>query len=299
MNEYNHAANQLKDSIIDEFLSKNPGVKRAEVVTKLVNGRVVVGTIQDIFKKMSDRSQQKTMSPAHQKLLKELATGGDERYARCLKSVHSSKSYISWLVMYKFSGFTDADQKENLSVLQQQDSSCSEKAIQLHEVKGKFVTAMKNAIKPTRSLIQTTMLEYFSAVRDQLNCQKVILKKEVDLGNKFGVCTTGLIQDNFSTLRSVKNPKAIRAVERAIQILKENAIQVPVIQKDADIKLITKSIDELDKKLEERRLEFNDLNMLVKFLETIINELQPPKKEDSSKEAPSTRMAFASKKKGR
>ncbi|MBD3266974.1 hypothetical protein GF373_09915 [bacterium] len=294
MNQYEQAAEQMKQSIVEDYLKRNPDVSRSEVVTKLVNGRIVVGTMKEIFKKISNKQNQR--SAPDQKLLKKLSEGGDVRYSRCLNSIKFSKNYIQWLSVYKFTGFSDQDQKESLEYLNQQDMICGDKAKELYEAKVKFAEAMQQTRKPTRSLVQTLMLEYLSSTREQLNSQRLIYKKEVELGNKFGASSTNLIQNNFATIRSVKNPKAMRAVEKAIKILKDNAIQVPSITKEADVKLLTKSLDDLDGKLEDRRKEFNDLNALVKFLDTVIEELQPKETtEEAAGDQSWKRMAYTTK----
>ena len=282
MTRYENVAEQVKESLIEEYLRKNPGVSRAEITTMVANGNLVVGSIKDVLQKISDRANhQKAISGPSDALLKKLAEGSDVRYAKCLKSIMTSKSYIQWLAGYRYSGFSDKEQKENVQFLEQQSAIGGQKAAGFYEVRLKLTKTMKEALKPTRSLIQTLMLEYFEALREQLKSQRVIYRREVDLGGRFCTCSTAMIRDNFMLIRSAKNPAAMRAIEKVVQILKENAVPLPQITKESDIKLLTNSLGELETKLEERRIEFEELNQLVAFLDNIITGLREESPENT------------------
>ena len=275
MTQYAHVAEQIKESLIEEYLRKNPGVSRSEVTTMISNGNIVVGSIKDVLQKVTERvPHQQVLSGPSEALLKKLAEGSDIRYAKSLQSIDTSKSYIQWLAGYRFAGFSKKEQQENLQFLDQQTTTSGLKAVDFYEVRLKLVKAMKEALKPTRSLIQTMMLEYFDALREQLKSQRVIYKREVDLGGRFCSCSTAVIHDNFMLIRSGKNPAAMRAIEKAVQILKENAVPLPQITKDSDVKLLTNSIGALEEKLEGRRMELEELNNLTAFLNEIITGLK-------------------------
>ncbi|MBZ0258444.1 hypothetical protein K8I31_20420, partial [bacterium] len=71
MDDYSYAAEQMKEIIINDYLRKNPDVNRHEIVTKSVNGRIIVETITSTFNKLSERQKQKgNVSDKEKKLLK-------------------------------------------------------------------------------------------------------------------------------------------------------------------------------------------------------------------------------------
>ena len=75
MDDYSYAAQQMKEAIISDYLKKHPGVQRHEVLTKLVNGRYVVGTIEDVFKEMQGRRKGQIAQLNRRELLSELSRG--------------------------------------------------------------------------------------------------------------------------------------------------------------------------------------------------------------------------------
>ena len=85
MNNYAQAAAEMKEMLISEYLKKNPGSKRNEITTKLVNGRVVIETVSNVICNCSPKNKKPAFSPKESSLLKQLAAGGDERYAACLE----------------------------------------------------------------------------------------------------------------------------------------------------------------------------------------------------------------------
>ena len=282
MNPYDNLAEEIKESIIEEYLRKNPDISRSEIVSQIQNGRVVVGTISELMQKISNRTSiQKSLSGPNESLLKKLAEGGDIRYANSLKSVDISKMYIQWLSGHRFSGLTDKEQSENINALDHLSSLSGKKALEAYDVKLKFLKAMKDTKKPLPSLLQTLMAEYFESTREQIKAQRLIFKREVNLGERFSVSTTGMIRDNFMVIRSVKNQEAMKAIEKAIQILKENSIPLPEIVKEGDIKLLTNSVSALEKKLDERRKELEELNQIAASLDEIIASIKAELQESS------------------
>ena len=106
--QYSYVAEQLKESIIQDYLKKHPDVSRADIVTKTVNGRVIVETVTNAFSRVSERAkQEKFSSPGDKKALEMLNEGADERYQRMQESVSSCRSMVDWLFDWQFSGFDE------------------------------------------------------------------------------------------------------------------------------------------------------------------------------------------------
>lgn len=295
MDDYSYAAQQMKEAIISDYLKKHPGVQRHEVLTKLVNGRYVVGTIEDVFKEMQGRRKGQIAQLNRRELLSELSRGGDERYKDSLESIKNSERYIEWLSVSKFTGFSEQDKKEHTEFLHRQGSVCSKCALDLHDARAKFQETIQAEAKLSRSSINTLVLEYLQAVYGQLKAVRSIFKREVELGDWFANATMGFFTTQFSGIHTKPNPAAVRAIARAFAILRENHIAVPEIQSQQDVKTFDQSMIQLKEQLEKRRKQFEELNGILNFLEAVIEELRigitASLNEEPAKDS-SQRMAF-------
>lgn len=300
MDDYSYAAEQVKEGIISHYLKENPGVQRHEVITKTVNGKIVVSTIQETFDAMEGRNKSPDLQQLrNQKILNELARGGDERYAECLQSIANSNKYIDWLSLSKFSGFSQQDKADQTEYLNRHAAICSERALDLLKAKQNFVKTLKNEIKPSASAINTNLLEYLEAVSGQLKAQRSIFKREVDLGDRFSSAVMQFFSTQFSGIRARPDPAAVRAIARSISILRDNQIQMPEIENKKDMKAFDGALKQLQDKLGKRREQFDGLQKLLDYLEKSIEEIKASL-ASATPEKPagndSRRMAFTTRK---
>jgi len=295
MAEYSHAAEQFKETIIEEYLKRNPGVKRSEIMTKLVNGRIVVGTIQEILTNLSSRTSSKAKTACPDRNIVDKLKGEDERLAASFQSIESCKHYIEWLFSSRSSGFSEDDRNQNIEYLTRHGTICEYRAIDLHESKMKFAQAMTGKLKPTRSLIHTLLTEYMQTVLEQLKSQRLIYKREVELGDQF----SQISREYIRKLHATSKPSVIKAVSKVADVLKSNKIDISGITNANDIKGLTAALDRLGAQLQQRREEYAILQEFITVFESVIEQLkamQPEPEKEEEQKTSSNRMAFTTKK---
>jgi len=294
MDEFTYTAEQIKEMIISDYLKRHPQIKREEIVTNLVNGRFVIGTVEVIFRDLSQKKgKPKELFEERKEQIDELSRGGDERCTLSLTSIQSSKKYVDWLFQSRFTGFLEKDREDNFLYLSKQETICSERAVEINEIKQQFTDAMQENKKPTHSQIQGYVYAYMKAVHAQLKSQALIYKREVDLGNRFVTCSQALIQNHFTNIRAGANPSAVRALSKAIITLRDNQVMTPEVKTDQDLRSFNNALTELGAKLEKRREEYENLHEIVTFLESYIEQLKPP--EDTSPLGPTSRTFVTTK----
>ncbi len=300
MSDYTYAAEQIKEGIINQYLKEHPGVHRSEIIAKTINGKILVGTIQETFKTMEGRNKLPDAKQIRdQKILDQLARGGDERYAESLQSISNSNQYIEWLSVSKNTGFSPQDKNDQEEYLNRQASICSARALDLHEAKRKFVQTLKGEMKPSRSAVNTILMEYLQAVFGQLKSQKAIFTREVELGDRFSHAVMQFFNTQFSSVHARPNPAAMRAIARSIAILRDNQIQVPDIKNPNDMKMFNGALCQLQEKLQKRREQFASLQQLIEFLEKAIEGLKASMEAEGEEKSPNgdyRRMAFSTRK---
>ncbi len=308
MDDYQNAANELKEMIIEGYLKKHPEVKRSELVTKLVNGKIVVGTIGEIFGKMAQRKDLQDLEERKKrKLLGEVTKSGDERHEKILTSLRSSLQYIHWLATSCNTGFSKQEQEENIHYLKKQKQLGADRAIGVYQAKMKILEAMRQASTKTKSLVQTLTFEYLEAVRDQLKVQANSYKREVQLGDHFSNTSKQFIQSAFSRIRTKMQENAMLALKGAVEILKKDGINVGDLNSNQDIQKLNQALLELEERLETRRHEFKTLHEIVTYLDEVIKKLKAEMGETEGEESTESeakkdtqtyrRMAYTSKNK--
>ncbi len=307
MNNYAQAAAEMKEMLISEYLKKNPGTRRNEVTTKLVNGRVVIETVGNVICNCSPKNKVSAFSPKEQSLLKQLAAGGDERYAACLDSIGSSKKYVGWLHSAKFVPFGDIEKNETLEFLAKKDEVSGRRSLDILNVKKQLVLLMKAKVKASKSMVQTLTMEYMQAVQGQLKAQGAVFNREIDLGNSFTENVEKFIKDNIRIAQPKLDKKSLIDIAKAYQVASNQKIDPLDIPQKLDNKEFDKAINNVKDKLDKLREEFDNIQKLINFMEELVDQLlqskdkdltAPPAKEE--KTGPSgPRMAFLSKSRGR
>lgn len=281
MNEYVQAAEQMKEMLITEYLKKNPGLKRAEVTTKLVNGRVVVESVGNIIQNCAGRVQKRApFNVKEQSLLKQLAKGGDERYAECLDSIGTSKKYVEWLSESSFTGFGDREKIDSLEFLQKRDEIAGKRALDILTVKKKLVQLMQAKVQASKSMIQTLTLEYMQAVTGQLKAQGAIFNKEIDLGNIFTGHVEKFISSNIRLAQPKLDKKALISIAQAYQLASQIKIEPIEVPQKIESKEFGNALQSVKTKLTNLRQEVESLQKIISFMESLVEDLVQSKDKD-------------------
>lgn len=297
MQEYAHAAEEMKESIIDAYLRKHRDVTREQVVTKMINGRVVIDHIKNVLNTGSGGT---TVTEIHtkneKKLIGELRKGGDERLANCVRSIENSKQYIDWLLNAKFTGFTENDKNDNVIYLEKRQQVCEDKALDLHNVKIKMSELMSNPVKPSPSLVKTYTAEYLQAVIGQLKSQHGTYKKEVTLGDQFSDSMKDFLKKEFGQVKELAKPSTLKACQKAFMILQKENINITDISSKGKLNELSASIDPLGDQLQDRKKELELIQKMVTSLEEMMEQIEKKmaEKEEKSTAPSGPRMAFSS-----
>ncbi len=305
MDDYSFAADQMKEIIVNDYLRKHPDIKRHEIVTKSVNGRIIVETITSTFNKLSEKQKQKKgPSDKEKRLLKHLSEGGDERYAASLDSLGASRKYADWLSSSTFTSFQAKEKSETDDFLDKRETDAGRRAQELLYVRKKFTDQMSSSTKPSRSLIQTLMMEYIAAVMRQLKVQAQLYGKEVELGDMFSFNIKKFLRDHFDKFESAPE-KVIATIGKAFKILQKGKPQAVNVTGKEDHKKIQILIDQQSQELGVQRQEYQMILQLVAFLENLLAQMKstdlsiPEKKKEDADANSRRRMAFHDKKGGR
>ena len=284
--QYSYVAEQLKESIIQDYLKKHPDVSRADIVTKTVNGRVIVETVTNAFSRVSERAkQEKFSSPGDKKALEMLNEEADERYQRMQESVSSCRSMVDWLFDWQFSGFDEEKKQTNSAFLDAKEEQIDRRSIDLLYVKKKFADAMQSKSKAPQSVIKVMTLEYVNCLLDQLKAQADIYNKEIELGGFFSSSVKRFIADNIDALEN-SDEKILKYVGMTVAFLQKNIIKGVHVSGEEDHKKLSESLDRLDEQLRYRREQYEQIKNLIQVIEKMIAALQddsfdPPQEKTS------------------
>ena len=304
-NDYSQAAEEMKEMLITEYLKKNPEARRKEITTNVVNGRIVIETVVNVIQNCSPKQNKKppTFTAKESYLLKQLAAGGDERYAECLASIESSKKYVVWLHGVKFIPFGDSKKNEILEFLSKKNEISGKRSLDILNVKKQLIQLMKTDVKASKSNVQTMTMEYMQAVKGQLIAQGAIFNIEINLGNTFTENVEKFIKDNIRVAQPKLDKKSLIDIAKAYHVASNEKINPLDVPKKIDNKEFDKAIDNIKYKLDKLRKEFDNIQKLISFMEELVNKLlqskdkdlsvPPGKEEKPGKSRP--RMAFLSK----
>lgn len=287
MDEYSQAADQMKEMLITEYIRKHPGLKRSEVATKIVNGRVVIESVGNIIHNCASRIKKTILlTPQEQALLKEIAKSGDERYAECLDSVGTSKKYAEWLCESRYTAFGERDKIETLEFLSNREQMSGRRALDILAIKKKLIQLMKDKVQASKSLIQTLTMEYMQAVAGQLKVQGAIFNKEVDLGNSFTKHTEKFIESKIKEAKPLLDERSLVTIAKAYQIAAGQKVHPLEIPQKIQTKEFAAALTQVKKNLSTLREQVQSLQKILGFMETLLAELAKSKGEDLTKEPP-------------
>jgi hypothetical protein len=301
MQEYAHAAEEMRESIIDAYLRKHPDVPREHVVTKMINGRLVVDQIKNVLNSSSGKAQVTEIhTKSEKKLIAELRKGGDERLAHCVRSIENSKGYIDWLFNAKFTGFSESDKNDNVIFLQNRQQICEDKALDLYNVKMKLAEMMNNSVKPSPSMVKTLTAEYLQSVLGQLKSQHGTYKKEVTLGDHFSDSMKDFLKKEFGQVKEMAKPSTLKACQRAFMILQKENINITDIASKGKLNELSTSLDRLGDQLQDRKKELELIQKMVTSLEQMLEQIEKKvaEREERSTAPSGPRMVFTSRKDG-
>ncbi|RJP29276.1 MAG: hypothetical protein C4527_11425 [Candidatus Omnitrophota bacterium] len=293
MMDYSKAADEFKDVLIEEYLKKHPGISRSEIMTRTINGRVIIDTINNVFKHAAGR---KTFQDTkEQNKIKDLLASGDQRLNASVLSINTCRNYVQWLYRSLTKVFGEKERDAELVSLKRKEDACGKLALTAHEAKQKLVAMMNEKVKAASSLARTLMQETLHAVAELLKCQASIYKREVELGSQVSKFMRDFIESSISIAKALVKPSTINAMAKAYQILKNETLDISKIDSADNIKKLKLAVGELEEQLEKRREDLEAIKKMIDFVEDVLaaaGELQKMEKPPEPEKVSARRMAF-------
>lgn len=177
---------RFKQSIINEYLKENPGVRRDEVIERIHNGQVVIDTIDNVFQEIS-RRERITESFKDKKLYELLQIEQDDRYKACLASIRNSERIIQYLFTSNYAPFGLAEKNQALNYLTHKERVCANWTANYYKATKDIFTLMMSHYTVPAAKVQGLISLYFTALHQQLLCQREIYMKELGSSSCFPV----------------------------------------------------------------------------------------------------------------
>lgn len=276
MDEYRHIGDQIREALIDEYLQKNPGIARAQVITRMVNGRVVCDTITQVLATVSAR---KITQQEQELIKKQLEVQEDDRYQEGKISVQTSKRIVDFLFTSSFPGFGLNEKNENLNFLRRHERILVDRAYAMHEVKKEFLQMMDGRMNPSSARTATLMQRYFQAILEQLKAQGAIYQKEYDLGSIFTGFARDFLKENVQAIKSKIKASVLKTIAQAYTLAKKatdaNLPDINTIDRD----LLEAALAEMDEGLDKRRIQIQAIEKVIAFVEKLVKDIQEQEKK--------------------
>ncbi len=295
--EYANVGKALRDALIGDFLTHNPGVSRSQVVTRTVNGRAVCDTIENVARETAGQLKLRKDEDDSKLIAKQLQLSTNERHQAALQSISNSKMLVEFLFASRFCKFGPKDKKENLDFLKRYRRLLIDRSYAVHQIRNDLLAQIHENLKPFEISIRPHMIRYFHALLDQLKCQAAIYKRELKLGEQFREFAGGFIAVHLERARTVLDPAALKTVIKACRLIKKNDGEVPELTGDDRSKLETE-LEIMSEFLKKRRRQFNAIRKVIIYLEKFIDKMGSDKPEHLQREYKKDEESLSTKKFG-
>ncbi|HOE10273.1 MAG TPA: hypothetical protein PLQ35_07285 [bacterium] len=286
----------LKEELIDDFLQRNPGVSRSQVILRFKNGKPVFDTIDAVMASTPVRVSE------HEKkelLRKQMEIKDDERYKVCTESVRNSKQVVDFLFSCSFVPFGLSEKNEHLNALKHAENIVVDRTHSKFNVKKEFLEMMSSDTRPNRTRIRDIMVLYFRAVLDQLKSQSDIFQREFDLGTMLNTYSRDFMKSKASSVKADMDSATRRTVASVYMMAKKLAGQTAPKPETITVAALEGSLAEMEMVLDRRRVQIQELKQVVELLEKLVNKMEKggPAKQEQQTSGPSekkkSRMAIA------
>ncbi|MFH1739154.1 MAG: hypothetical protein ABIH23_09105 [bacterium] len=298
MSDQHKPGDHIKEALIDDFLEKNPGVSRSQVVMRFKNGKPVFETIDRVMASMSIR-----MSRKHEQdlLRKEMAVQDDERYQACKCSLENCKHLVDFLFTASFIAFGLVEKNAQTTALSRNERVIITSTDTKLNIRKDFLKMMEGSAALARARIRSMILQYFRAVLDQLKSQKDIFSREYMLGNEMAENVRDFIKENIAAVKSQVKQGTLKAISRAYGVAKRVAGQVVPEPNKISVDELEVVLGEMEPVLEKRRVQFHEIERVIAYIEKVVKQLERAEEkngqavEEKPSKKKSRRMAFAAK----
>ena len=278
MSDYSYAAEQMKEKMIRDYLKKNPGVRRDQLVVRMINGRICIDRVDDVFTKVSKQEKTKRiLSKNDQKLLQKLSDGGDHRFVSSMKSVDSTKSLLEGLTQCPFIEFSEEQRQEHVTQLDDAVERLEDASIELFKVREKYAEVTQQSVRPLPSLIQTMSMELIEAIMKQLTAQAEIYNQEIKIGNFYSKAVRHFFVNHYQDFENL-DPKIINYIAQSCTYLKSEKMREVAVNGADNHEKFREALDRLDEQLRFRRKQYKQIQKLLAYLSDVLQSNDPDRR---------------------
>ncbi|RLD97286.1 MAG: hypothetical protein DRI92_05900, partial [Aquificota bacterium] len=148
MGNISKTSDQFKEALLDDYLERNPGLSRSQVVLRFKNGKPVFDTIDKV---MSSASVRMSKQNQQELLRKQMEVKDDERYQSSCASIGNCKQMIDFLFAVTFMTFSLAEKKENLGALKRCERIILDRTHTKFNIKKEFLEMMSASARISRT----------------------------------------------------------------------------------------------------------------------------------------------------
>lgn len=270
--EYDVVSGHFKNMLVQEYVRKHPGVHPSQVIVKSENGKSVCDVISTALKRKELQKVRPAVSKdlSHGELRQQLETSEEDRYEAAMVSVRSSARLIEFLHASPRHPIGPMEKKQNMQFFKRCLSILSTRTETVTHIKQGFMQLMSGAQKVSPPRVKTMMLSYLEAIFEQLKAQGSIFKREHDLGNEFCGCVIDLINAGIPAVKAQLQRDDAVLIARAYKTMQVVLGTPPPDLTTREVGGLDTSLKALQSQLEERRVQFEATEQILKFLEELI-----------------------------
>ena len=284
MTEFEGVSEQIKESLIEEYLQKNPGVDRSQVVSRLGSGKIVLDTIGNVLASVSGR---KAREDEREFLEKQFRINEDDRYQACRKSMENCKELVNYLSGSRVGGMSLDEKEKQLWFLKRQDRTIVNVTCEVHDIKAEILDMIGGKAYTSSSRVRSLTKNYLRAVLDQLKCQHTIYEREHSVGTEFTTSAFKFIEENVPSVRGSLKPAIRKRIVQAFKLAKKASGQDAPAVPEPTREALEAALSEMEAELDVRRTQIQAIQKVIAVLEALLEKIGErgggPSRESDSK----------------
>jgi hypothetical protein len=286
MSEYLFLADNLRKTLLEEYLTVHPDVKAHEIEKKAINYRYINEAITEAFESFSGRV--KDAKPLEKR--GELALSTEERYKLCRDALRPAKYIVGQLFQHRHENFDLTIKKEFENNLRKLDKKASAATSEIHKIQLNLLTWVESQ-RPSRVQIREVLENYMKHLFTQFDTLCSIYHLQVDLLAEYRDFIPKLI-DGCSTGKNRPSSATIKAIIHLCKLLKDtDDIGHKVTQEGLEATVLA-----CNEHIKELRIHLKDMAAIITYLRPFSNETpEENKTEKQPTNKPEQKDSFFSK----
>lgn len=273
MNEIELILQSVKKAITSEYTKSYPDVKEEEVVSKSKRGKLVFETIDQtctrLLSAQAQAGKKRLESAPSPDLFQLIHMNEDDRFYELSNSVNKTSQICEYLFLNQRDTMDATQRNRIVELLKKRERECAEKGYESRNAKIELMKLM-NTLESTMTLVEKYTKKYLDATYQQMECQKSVFAREVEMGGEFVGSARDYFKSIFHNLKNGIKTDSIRHIYQAYAALKSGGNVNPKDLGALNEKLIEHSLQSFSEHLNNRKKQLNDLQTLIPILEQTV-----------------------------